>query len=73
MGEASEYRADGDQPVTSGDGTGKDGARHPGKSDSVLRQGTEVKYAFIRRHRQVWPIRIQFFCCRVIVSKTGFA
>jgi transposase-like protein len=48
---------------------GDDGARHPGKSDGVLRQGSELKYAFIQRHRHVWPISVQ---CRVLqVSVAG--
>ncbi|MEZ5443059.1 MAG: IS3 family transposase [Lysobacterales bacterium] len=41
-----------------------------GKSDGVLRQGIEVKYAFIERHRRVWPISVQ---CRVLqVSVAGY-
>ena len=33
-------------------------------------QGAEVKYALIRRHRRVWPIRVQ---CRVLgVSVAGY-
>jgi hypothetical protein len=51
-------------------GARHDGARHPGKSDGVLRKGTEVKYAFIQRHKRVWPIRVQ---CRVLgVSVSGY-
>ena len=33
------------------------------KSDGVLRESAELKYAFIHRHRQVWPISVQ---CRVL-------
>src|SRR5690606_19966059 len=41
-----------------------------GKSDGVLRQSSEVKYAFIQRHRQRWPITVQ---CRVLeVSVSGY-
>ncbi|MDY0331857.1 MAG: IS3 family transposase [Thiomonas sp.] len=41
-----------------------------GKSDGVLRKGSEVKYAFIERHRRVWPISVQ---CRVLeVSVAGY-
>ncbi|MBK6789063.1 MAG: IS3 family transposase [Betaproteobacteria bacterium] len=41
-----------------------------GKSDGVLRKGSEVKYAFIQRHRRVWPISVQ---CRVLeVSVAGY-
>src|SRR5664279_3298707 len=63
-------RADGDQPFASRVGARQDGARHPGKSDGVLREGPEMKYAFIQRNRQVWPISVQ---CRVLrVSVSGY-
>ena len=68
--EGSERRADGDYPVARRARTGEDGARHPGKSDGVLRERAEMKYAFIRCHRRVWPIVIQ---CRVLkVSVSGY-
>ncbi len=67
---AGDCRADGDQPSAGRVGASDDGARHPGKSDGVLRKGPEVKYAFIQRHRRVWPIRVQ---CRVLlVSVSGY-
>src|SRR5215813_9809399 len=63
-------RADGDQPIAGRVGAGEDGARHPGKSDGVLREGPEMKYAFVRRNQRVWPIRVQ---CRVLgVSVAGY-
>ena len=41
-----------------------------GKSDGVLRKGVDLKYAFIQRHRKVWPISVQ---CRVLeVSVAGY-
>ncbi len=47
-----------------------DGARHPGRSEGVLRKGSEVAYAFIERHRRVWPVSVQ---CRVLqVSVAGY-
>ena len=39
------------------------------KGGGVLRQGSEVKHAFIRDHRQEWPIRIQ--CSVLDVSVPG--
>ncbi len=43
---------------------------HPGKSDGVLLKASDVKYAFIQRHRRVWPISVQ---CRVLaVSIAGY-
>ena len=63
-------RADGDQSSTRGTGAGDDGARHSGKSDGILCKGPEVKYAFIERHRHLWPICVQ---CRVLkVRASGF-
>ncbi|MCW5230490.1 IS3 family transposase [Verminephrobacter eiseniae] len=42
----------------------------PGKSDGVLREGAQLKYAFIHRNRQAWPISVQ---CRVLqASITGY-
>jgi hypothetical protein len=47
-----------------------DGARHLGKSDGVLRECAQVKYAFINRYRQVWPISVQ---CQVLdTSVAGY-
>ena len=46
-----ERRANGDQPAAGRTGAREDGARHSGKSDGVLRKGSEVKYAFIQRRR----------------------
>ncbi|WP_265311063.1 IS3 family transposase [Verminephrobacter eiseniae] len=41
-----------------------------GKSDGVLREGAQLKYAFIHRNRQAWPISVQ---CRVLqASITGY-
>jgi transposase InsO family protein len=38
--------------------------------ERVLRKGSDVKYAFIQRHRRVWPISVQ---CRVLeVSVAGY-
>jgi putative transposase len=49
---------------------GENGARHFGKSDGVLRERAEMKYAFIGRHRRVWPVSVQ---CRVLqVSVAGY-
>ena len=56
--------------LAGGVGAGDDGARHPGKSDGVLCEVPEMKYAFIQRHKRVWPISVQ---CRVLlVSVSGY-
>jgi putative transposase len=62
--------ANGVQSLAGGVGASDDGARHPGKSNGKLRKRPEVKYAFIERHRPLWPISVQ---CRVLgVSISGF-
>ena len=67
---ASDCRANGDQPSAGRVGAGHHGARHPGKSDGVLCQGAEVRYAFVERHKRVWPVCVQ---CRVLrVSVSGY-
>ena len=41
-----------------------------GKSDGVLRKGAGVKYAWIKRHRTVWPVSLT---CEVLrVSASGY-
>src|ERR1035438_2183241 len=56
--------------LRAGAGACDDGARHPGKSDGVLREVPEMKYAFIQRNKLVWPISVQ---CRVLlVSVSGY-
>ena len=47
-----------------------DGARHPKKSDGLLRQGVVMRYDFIEDHRGRWPVRLM---CRVLdVSPGGY-
>jgi len=66
---ASDSRADGDQSSACRAGSCDDGARHPGKSDGVLSQGPEVKYAFIHTTADLAdPVQ-----CRVLgVSVSGY-
>ena len=47
-----------------------DGARHPEKSDGLLRQGVVMRYDFVEAHRGRWPVRLM---CRVLrVSPGGY-
>ena len=40
------------------------------KSDGILREGVAVRYAFVERHRVIWPIAVQ---CRVLqFSASGY-
>jgi len=69
QGQAGECRPDGDCTAESRIGKDADGARHPKKSGGVFCEGVAVRYAFIERHEQVWPITVQ---CRVLaVSASG--
>src|SRR3954469_3224431 len=46
-----------------------DGARHPERSDGLLRQGVVMRYDFVEAHRGRWPVRLM---CRVLdVSAAG--
>jgi len=63
-------RGVGPTQLASGVGACGDGARPLGKSDGILCEGPEVKYAFIERHRRLWPICVQ---CPVLgVNVPGF-
>ena len=67
---AGQRGADGEQPSSCRVGACDDGARHPGKSHGVLCEVPEMKYAFIKRNKLVWPICVQ---CRVLlVSVSGY-
>ena len=67
---AVERGADGGYPAAYGAGAGHDGARHPGKSHRVLREGAAVKYAWIEKNKLRWPVYVQ---CRVSVAGGVFA
>ena len=44
--------------------------RHPKKSDGVLCAGISVKYAWIGRHKEQWPVTLQ--CDVLNVSASGY-
>jgi putative transposase len=46
------------------------GARHPKKGRSLLREGSDMKFAFIAKHRSIWPVAWQ--CEALGVSRSGF-
>src|SRR5690606_3953764 len=48
----------------------QDGARDPKKSDGVLRQGVQVRYAFVACERTRYPTRM--LCRLLAVSVSGF-
>src|SRR6185437_4262117 len=50
--------------------TADHGARHPEKSDGLLRQGVVMRYDLVERHRGRWPVRLM---CRALrVSAGGY-
>ena len=46
------------------------GARHPKKSRGLLREGIDVKFGFIARHRGIWAV--DWMCGALGVSRGGF-
>ena len=44
--------------------------RHPKKSRGLLREGIDVKFAFIAKHRGIWPA--EWLCEALGVSRGGF-
>src|SRR5690606_17385028 len=48
----------------------KDGAGHPKKSRGLFRQGIDVKYGFVAKHRGAWPVNL--VCGALGVSRSGF-
>ena len=48
----------------------KSRTRHPKKSRGLLREGIDVKFAFIAKHRGIWPA--EWLCGALGVSRGGF-
>ena len=46
------------------------GAGHPKKSRGLLREGIDVKFGFIAKHRGIWPA--DWLCGALGVSRGGF-
>src|SRR3954447_21156044 len=46
------------------------GARHSKKGRSLLREGSDMRFAFIARHRSIWPVA--WLCEALDVSRSGF-
>src|SRR5205823_9587742 len=52
---SDEARAAGDCAVTARGCQAEGRTRHPKKSRGLLREGIDVKFAFIAKHRGIWP------------------
>ena len=53
---SDEAGAAGDRPAAQGSGQAEGGARHPKKGRSLLREGSDMRFAFIAKHRGIWPV-----------------
>src|SRR4029078_8087397 len=51
-------------------GEAEGGARHPKKSRGLLREGIDVKFSFIAKHRGIWAV--DWMCEALGVSRGGF-
>ncbi|MGY6644050.1 MAG: IS3 family transposase [Salinarimonas sp.] len=59
-----------DRSAAQGSREGEGGARHPKKGRSLLREGSDMRFAFIARHRRIWPVA--WLCEALDVSRSGF-
>lgn len=57
-------------PPKEGGGQAQDGARHPEKSRGLFRQGVDMKFGFVAKHRGAWPVGMM--CGALGVSRSGF-
>lgn len=58
-----------DSATAQGGGQAQDGARHPEKSRGLLREGVDVKFGFVAKHRGAWPVNLM--CEALGVSRGG--
>ena len=69
-GRADDRGARGARPAAAREADAADGARHPKKSDGLLREGERVKFAFIAAEKAAFPVRL--LCRTLQVSRGGF-
>src|SRR5260370_18698347 len=67
---AVEPRAGGDRAVEARSDEAQGRAGHPKKSRGLLREGIDVKFGFIAKHRGLWPAA--WLCGALGVSRGGF-
>ncbi len=61
--------AGGARPLAARGADAADGARHPKKSDGLLREGERVKFAFIAAEKASYPVRV--LCRMLAVSRAA--
>ena len=66
----NEARAAGDRAAQARGGQAEGGTGHPKKSRGLLREGIDVKFGFIAKHRGIWPAG--WLCEALGVSRGGF-
>jgi hypothetical protein len=59
-----------DYPVEAGSDQAQDRAGHSKKSHGLLREGIDVKFGFIAKHRGIWAV--DWMCGALGVSRGGF-
>src|SRR5438132_600310 len=67
---SDEARAAGDRAAQARGDQAQGGTRHLKKSRGLLREGIDVKFAFIAKHRGIWPA--EWLCGALGVSRGGF-
>ena len=67
---ADEARAGRDRAAQARGHQAEGRTRHPKKSRGLLREGIDVKFAFIAKHRGIWPA--DWLCGALGVSRGGF-
>ena len=63
-------RAAGDRAAQARGDPAEGGTRHPKKSRGLLREGIDVKFGFVAKHRGIWPA--EWLCGALGVSRGGF-
>ena len=64
-----EARAGGDRAAQARSDQAEGRAGHPKKSRGLLREGSDMKFAFIAKHRGIWPV--EWLCGALGVSRGG--
>src|SRR5271167_875248 len=67
---ADEARAAGDRAAQARSQQAEGGARYPKKGRCLLREGSDMKFGFIAKHRTIWPVA--WLCEAMGVSRSGF-
>src|ERR1700754_623722 len=67
---ADEARAARDREAAPRGRQAQGGARYPKKSRGLLRQGLDMRFGFVAKHRGIWPV--SWICEALGVSRSGF-